>query len=181
MTTPINTEQQKFFTNLNSMLEICVFSEGSINDADLLEIADKYKEQYQMIKDLMEENRKLKILAQEIQANKYYHKMIKPCKKVTLLTLEEKTKSEKYSPCKFCDNIIKINYKHKHFLNTCCSTNQLKKEFAIKQNPVHKKFNKESQLMNMYIRVCLYDRDRHNNKRNGAYWKTLELMKYNYL
>jgi len=35
--------------------------------------------------------------------------------------------------------------------------------------------------MNMYIRVCLYDRDRHNNKRNGAYWKTLELMKYNYL
>ena len=50
MTTPINTEQQKFFTNLNSMLEICVFSEGSINDADLLEIADKYKEQYQMIK-----------------------------------------------------------------------------------------------------------------------------------
>mgnify|MGYP006118676791 CR=1 FL=1 len=170
-------QKDDFFSNLNEMLEICMFSEGKINDKDLLEIADNYKGQYKKIKDLMDENNKLKELVKSIKKNKFYQSYKVSTTKRRLLTFEEKTRNENYSNCKYCDNICKISYMEKHYLNKCCSENQLKKEIASKKKHVHIKYNKATQLLNMYIRVCLY-----NNKRNGAYWKTIELMKFgNYL
>jgi hypothetical protein len=173
------TPQEQFFKNLNEMLTICVFSEGTINDEQLLEIASKYKDQYKVIKTLLEENAKLRELAQTIQENKFYIKKT-TTRKQKVLTLEEKAKSVFYHNCDLCDNIIKNTYHKKHLVNWCCSNNQLKKEVAKKGLPVHMRFNKATQLLNMYIRLCLYDKDKHNNKRNGAYWKTIELMRYNY-
>jgi hypothetical protein len=173
--------QQAFFQNLNDMLELCVFSEGEINDKDLLVIADKYKEQYKVIQKLIDDNKALVRLAIEITKNPYYKKHTRTTRKQKVLTLEEKTRSNKYDNCKFCDNIIKHTYAKKHYLNECCANNQLKKEVAKKELAVHIKYNKATQLINMYIRLCLYDKSPKNNKRNGAYWKTIELMKYNYV
>ena len=173
--------QQAFFQNLNDMLNICVFSGGKINDKELLEIADKYKEQYKVIKELMNQNQKLVRLALSIQQNPYYIRHTRTTRRQKFLTLEEKARSNKYHNCKFCDNIIKHTYAKKHYLNECCANNQLKKEVAKKGLAVHIKYNKATQLINMYISLCLYDKSPKNTKRNGAYWKTIELMKYNYV
>jgi hypothetical protein len=176
-----NDPQQEFFQNLNDMLELCVFSEGEINDKDLLVIADKYKEQYKVIQKLIDDNKALVRLALSIQQNPYYIRHTRTTRRQKFLTLEEKARSNKYHNCKFCDNIIKHTYAKKHYLNECCANNQLKKEVAKKGLAVHIKYNKATQLINMYIRLCLYDKSPKNHKRNGAYWKTIELMKYNYV
>jgi len=169
-----NITQSKFYESLNKMLEICVFSEGKINDDDLLKVADNYKAQYKLIKELLEENKKLKEIGLQIHQNKWYQKQVNPRRR-KILTLEEKAKSKCYSNCDYCDNIVKNSYMRQHFLNKCCADNQLKKEFAKKQFPIHIKYNKSAQLANQYIRECLYSK-----MWNGMYWKYQLLMKYNY-
>lgn len=171
--------QKAFYDNLNEMLNICVFSEGQINNNDLLEFADKYKKQYAMIRQLLDTNLKLHILCAKLQDNKYYKKKMRQNQeKRRLMTMEQKAISDKYTHCYYCDNIIKRTYLDTHLMSKCCSDNQLKKEFTKKHYPVHQKHNKTTQVVNYFIRKWLYDtNNKRNNLRNGMYWKTIELLK----
>lgn len=177
------TTKDQFYNNLEKMLDICMFAEEKLTDGEILTIANNTKDNYKLALELINENQRLKDKINELNrfsneiTNNAYFKKYKKSKKHRMLTLEEKASSPHYHNCPYCDNIVKDNYINKHFTTDCCSSNQLKKEMSKKSYPVHSLYNKPTQLMNLYIRLCLYDTSPKNNKRNGSYWKYQELMK----
>lgn len=174
--------KQQFYNNLGQVLDICMFSDEKLTDGQILIIANKTKDNFEYAKKLAEENQQLKnqmnrlsLLTNELSRNSYY-KRNKPTRQRKILTLEEKTRSNEYINCPFCDNIIKESYANKHYTNQICASNQHKKEVMRTNKHIHIKHNKASQLMNMYIRLCLYDTSSKNKKTNGFYWKYIDLM-----
>lgn len=170
-------EKEHFFGQLDRILNICMFcEEGKLKEGEVLQVADAYKQQYKMTADLLEE---MRTAARNVRKSNYYRRATRPIKS-RVTTLEDKAKSSNYSNCEMCDNIVKTTYQKTHKLNVCCAANQLKKELGRTNYAVHKKYNKATQLLNMYIRVCLFNTHYRNNLRNGAYWKTICLVQYNY-
>ena len=166
MTSPI-LPKAEFYAKLNDMLEICVFSEGTINDQDLLNIAENYKETYKVIQRLVDENARLQLAAEAIKSNAYYKTYVKD-KRRTLLTLEEKTQSPLYGTCGICDNLVKNTYLKTHKHNDCCRLGKLKKEFAKKKHrSICDQFSKQTLHMDYFLvnryplvrRQGLYDRE----------------------
>jgi len=174
--------EQKFYGSLNEMLNVCLFSNGEITTQDLLDITEDYKSTRITITDLLTEivvlrqkNEALTACATNIRGNTYYQRRMRNKQTRKLMTLEEKCKSPLYSPCEFCDNIVKDVLLHQK--NECCSSNQLKKHFARHPTEVYKTYNKELQLINLYVREYM---KKPNPNTSQLYWKYVYLYQNQY-
>ena len=142
------TSKEEYTQSLNDMLDIVMNSNGVINNADLLTIADDYSNQYKLTLNLIEEVKLLRNIAYKIQENSYYKRSNK---KTQFLTLEEKTRNHNYVNCPICDNIVKRTYLKTHNKLNVCLDNALKKYVERKNYPVSIQFNKAQQLLNRHI------------------------------
>jgi hypothetical protein len=174
--------EQKFYGSLNEMLNVCLFSNGEITTQDLLDITEDYKSTRITITDLLTEivvlrqkNEALTACATNIRGNTFYQRRMRNKQTRKLMTMEEKCKSPLYSPCDFCDNIVKDVITHQK--NECCSSNQLKKHFARHPTEVYKTYNKELQLINLYVREYM---KKPNPKTSQLYWKYVYLYQNQY-
>tara|TARA_R110002167_G_scaffold140072_1_gene327771 strand:+ start:37 stop:561 length:525 start_codon:yes stop_codon:yes gene_type:complete len=164
--------KEQFYEKLNETLEICVFSEGTINDADLLTIAENYKDTYKIFKGLVEENRRIQDAFNDLRESPYYKRHVKN-KKNTMLTLEEKTQSPLYGTCGLCDNLVKHSYLKSHKRNDCCRLGCLKKEFAKKKHrSICDQFSKQTLHMDYWL-INIYPKER----RQGQYDKECDMRK----
>ena len=175
-------EQQKFYESLNQMLNVCVFSNGVLTTENLLELTEQYKATHKTIDELREElvvlrhkNDLLTACATSIRSNTYYQRRMRNKQTRMLMTLEDKCKSPLYAPCDFCDNIVKDVITHQK--NECCSSNQLKKSFARRPTQVYKTYNKELQLINLYVRSYMM---KPNPTTSQLYWKYVYLLQHQY-
>jgi len=173
--------EQKFYGSLNEMLNVCLFSNGVLTTENLLELTEQYKTTHKTIDELREElvilrhkNELLTACAVTIRENRYYQRRMRNKQSRKLLSLEDKCKSPLYSPCEYCDNIVKDVITHQK--NECCSSNQLKKHFARHPTQVYKTYNKELQLINLYVREYMH----HPPKHIQSNWKYIYLLQNQY-